>query len=80
VARPSLAVQRVAPLVLTPPVSRRPGFAFIKRLVRGATAFEVDPLVQQMNELREATIKALERQEQADGVEPGGYDGRRRPR
>ena len=80
VARPSLAVQRVAPLVLTPPVSRRPGFAFVKRLVRGATAFEVDPLVQQVNELREATIKALERTEQTEDGEPRGQDGRRRPR
>ncbi|PZS00292.1 MAG: hypothetical protein DLM67_01880 [Candidatus Nephthysia bennettiae] len=65
-ARPSLAVQRVAPLMLPPPVSRRPGFAFVKRLVRVATAFEVDPLVEQVNALREATIRALERQEQTD--------------
>jgi glycosyltransferase involved in cell wall biosynthesis len=72
VVRPSLAVQRVPPLVLPPPVSRRPGFAFIKRLVRGATAFEVDPLVQQVNELREATIRALERQEQARGGPDAG--------
>jgi glycosyltransferase involved in cell wall biosynthesis len=77
--RPSLAVQRVAPLVLTPPVSRRPGFAFIKRLVRGATAFEVDPLVHQVNALREATIRALERQEQADGAEPSSQDVARNP-
>ncbi len=87
VLRPSLAVQRVAPLVLTPPVSRRPGFAFIKRLVRGATAFEVDPLVHQVNALREATIRALERQEQTDTIEPSGHEdghdhtpGRRPPR
>lgn len=84
--RPSLAVQRVAPLVLTRPVSRRPGFAFIKRLVRGATAFEIDPLVHQVNALREATIDAMERQEHGAPGHPNGHDemhdgapGRHRP-
>jgi glycosyltransferase involved in cell wall biosynthesis len=71
-ARPSLAVQRVAPLWLPPPVSRRPGFAFLKRLVRVATAFEVDPLVEQVNALREATIRALERQEHSSRPDPAG--------
>jgi glycosyltransferase involved in cell wall biosynthesis len=75
--RPSQTVQRLAPLVLPPPVSRRPGFSFLKRVVRGATAFEVDPLVDQVNALREATIKALERQAQADREEQGAPEQRR---
>jgi hypothetical protein len=64
-------------LVLPPPVSRRPGFSFLKRVVRGATAFEVDPLVDQVNALREATIKALERQAQADREEKAAPEQRR---
>jgi glycosyltransferase involved in cell wall biosynthesis len=75
---PSQPVQRLAPLVLPPPISRRPGFSFLKRVVRGATAFEVDPLVDQVNALREATIKALERQGQLEGEGEAAAEKRRR--
>jgi glycosyltransferase involved in cell wall biosynthesis len=61
-ARASTPLARLAPLVLAPPTSRRPGFALLKRVVRSATAFEIDPVVDQVNALRAAVIRALERQ------------------
>ncbi len=56
----SAAVRRVPPLVLPPPVSGRPGVSTIKRLVRRLTAWEVDPLVEQVNRLRDAVIESAE--------------------
>jgi glycosyltransferase involved in cell wall biosynthesis len=57
----SLPLQRLPPLGLPAPTSARPGVSLIKRLVRRATAWQVDPLVAQVNALREATIQALQR-------------------
>jgi glycosyltransferase involved in cell wall biosynthesis len=62
----SLPLERVPPLGLPTPISARPGVSLLKRLVRRATAWQVDPLVAQVNALREATIQALERSAQHD--------------
>ncbi len=56
------ALSSLSPLTLPPAASRRPGFSLLKRLVQRATAWESDPLVDQVNALRAATIQALERQ------------------
>ena len=56
----SAPVRRVPPLVLPTPVSGRPGVSTIKRLVRRLTAWEVDPLVEQVNRLRDAVIESAE--------------------
>jgi glycosyltransferase involved in cell wall biosynthesis len=56
----SAALRRVPPLVLPPPVSGRPGVSTIKRLIRRLTAWEVDPLVDQVNRLRDAVIESAE--------------------
>ena len=63
-ARPiqlSVAVRRLPPLAIPAPKSARPGATMLKRLVRRLTAWELDPVVHQVNALRDATIKALER-------------------
>jgi glycosyltransferase involved in cell wall biosynthesis len=57
----SASVRGVRPAVLPPPASARPGGALVKKLVQRLTAWQIEPLVQQLNALREATIKALER-------------------
>ena len=67
----SLPLRRLQPLGVAPPTSARPGVSLLKRLVRRATAWQVDPLVEQVNALRSLTIQALER-----GAAPDGRDAR----
>jgi len=58
--RRSAALRRVPALGIPAPVSARPGAAPLKRLVRRATAWEIDPVVAQVNALHHAMIEALE--------------------
>ena len=44
-----------------PPVSNRLGAGVLKRVVRRLTAWEIDPLVHQLNGVRAAAIDAIER-------------------
>jgi glycosyltransferase involved in cell wall biosynthesis len=59
-ARAGLPLRRLPPLAPPAPASARPGVSLLKRLVRRATAWQIDPLVAQVNALREVTIQALE--------------------
>jgi hypothetical protein len=70
----SLPVRRLPPLGLPPPTSARPGVSLVKRLVRRATGWQVDPLVAQVNALREVTIQALERTAQLEREVAAGRD------
>ena len=70
----SLPVRRLPPLGLPPPTSARPGVSLLKRLVRRATGWQVDPLVAQVNALREVTIQALERTAQLEREAAAGRD------
>ena len=65
-AQASQPLRRLPALGIPPATSARPGVSLVKRLVRRATAWEVDPLVAQVNALRELTIQALERSAQQD--------------
>lgn len=56
----SAALRRIAPLSLPRPTSARPGAGALKRMVRRLTAWEVDPIVHQVNKLRNAGIEAAE--------------------
>jgi glycosyltransferase involved in cell wall biosynthesis len=76
----SLPLQRLPPLGLPAPTSARPGVSLLKRLVRRSTAWQVDPLVAQVNALREATIQALERSAQHDREPAAGARADARPR
>lgn len=58
--RRSAPVRRIPPLALPPPVSLRPGMSVAKRLVRRLTAWQIEPIVAQLNRLREALVEALE--------------------
>jgi glycosyltransferase involved in cell wall biosynthesis len=62
----SVPLRRLPPLGLAAPISARPGASLLKRIVRRATAWQVDPLVAQVNALREATIQALDRAAQSE--------------
>ena len=66
----SLPLQRLPPLGVPAPISARPGVSLLKQLVRRATAWQVDPLVAQVNALRQATIEALEHSAQPDREPP----------
>ena len=56
----SAAIRRVAPLALPTAVSTRPGASFGKRVVRRLTAWQIDPIVAQLNRMRDALIEAFE--------------------
>ncbi|MGY1641359.1 glycosyltransferase family 4 protein [Geodermatophilus sp. SYSU D00703] len=53
-----------------PPDTNHPrrSVRFVKRLIRRATAWEVDPLVQRVNELQAATVVALESSRRAEAA------------
>jgi glycosyltransferase involved in cell wall biosynthesis len=74
VGQSSLPVRRLPPLGLPPATSARPGVSLLKRLVRRATGWQVDPLVAQVNALREVTIQALERNAQLEREAAAGRD------
>lgn len=53
------ALQRI-PLLGLPAPSGRPARRFVKRVVRQLTAWEIDPVVAQVNRLHRATVEVLE--------------------
>jgi glycosyltransferase involved in cell wall biosynthesis len=59
-SRRSAALRRLPPLAPPPAVSGRRGASTFKRLVRRATAWEVDPVIHQVNALRDAVVQAIE--------------------
>jgi glycosyltransferase involved in cell wall biosynthesis len=64
---PSAPVRRLRPLSLPEPRSARPGASFLKRAVRKATRWQIDPIVGQLNRLQQVVVEALE-----DGDRPEG--------
>ena len=66
----SQPLQRLPPLGVPAPTSARPGVSLLKRLVRRVTAWQTDPLVAQVNALRQATIEALEHSARPDHQPP----------
>ncbi len=63
--RRTAPLRQLAPLALPAPVSLRPGASIGKRLVRRLTAWQIDPIVGQVNRLREALVTALEQVDDA---------------
>jgi glycosyltransferase involved in cell wall biosynthesis len=49
-------LDRLDPLVLPPPRSARPGVGPVKRVVRSLTAWQLDPIVEQVNALQRAIL------------------------
>ncbi len=60
----SATLRRLPPLALPSPASTRFSARLVKGVVRRLTGWEIDPLVWQVNAVREATIAALERDRQ----------------
>jgi glycosyltransferase involved in cell wall biosynthesis len=56
----SLAVRRVPELEAPPVLARNPVGRLVKKVVRRLTAWQVDPIVREVNHLRGAVIAALE--------------------
>ena len=65
-------LRRLTPLSMPQARSARPGASSLKRVVRRLTAWQVDPIIGQVNRLQQATIDALA----AEPVPPDGT-GRR---
>ncbi len=59
-SRRSAALRRLPPLAPPPAISGRRGASMVKRLVRRATAWEIDPVIHQVNALRDAAVQAIE--------------------
>jgi glycosyltransferase involved in cell wall biosynthesis len=59
----SAPLRRMPPLQLPAPVSRRPGVTLVKRAVQRLTRWELDPIVQQLNELQRTMADTLERRQ-----------------
>lgn len=57
----SAPVRRVHPLQLPPAEALSVGAGVVKRVVRRVTGWQMDPVVHQVNALRDATVEALER-------------------
>jgi len=57
----SVPLRRLGSLTIPAPVSGRPGASILKSVVRRLTAWEVDPIVHQVNRLQQAVIEATER-------------------
>lgn len=59
----SAPLRRLPPLTLPPTTSARLSAALVKRTIRRLTGWEIDPVVQQVNALREAVIASLEQRD-----------------
>jgi glycosyltransferase involved in cell wall biosynthesis len=64
-------LRRLTPLTLPLPRSARPGVSAVKRLIRRLTAWQIDPIIGQVNRLQQATIDALA-EPPADAAAEGG--------
>jgi hypothetical protein len=60
----------VPPLAPPAPVSARPGASAAKKLVQRATAWQLTPVVAQLNRLQQALVEALDELERADRSGP----------
>jgi glycosyltransferase involved in cell wall biosynthesis len=68
----SAPVRSLNPVVLPGTTSPNARIAFVKRTVRRLTAWELEPVVAQVNALRAATIEAVERSARKTAHEPEG--------
>ena len=57
----SLPLRRLPPLAHPSPMSARPGVGLVKRLERRLTAWQLDPVIDHVNRLRQATIETADR-------------------
>lgn len=71
----SAPVRRLHPLELPPTTSGRSSAAVVKRAVRRLTAWQLEPVVRQVNALRAATVDALDRAGEAEPGEPTRHHG-----
>lgn len=76
--RASAALRRLPPAGPAHPTSARPFASTLKRVVRKATAWQTNPLIDQVNALRAASIEAVEQLATRD--EPPGSDVAGAPR
>lgn len=54
-------LREIAPLGHAPVRSPKPGVAFVKRLVRKLVGWQLDPIIQHVNRLHQATVASVER-------------------
>ncbi len=53
-------LRRLRPLAMPEARSARPGASFMKRAIRRLTAWQIDPIIGQVNRLQHATLEAVE--------------------
>ncbi|HWW09368.1 MAG TPA: hypothetical protein VNY76_03890, partial [Candidatus Acidoferrales bacterium] len=74
--RPSAPLRRIPRLALPPAASSRSGVTPVKRAVRRLTAWELEPIVQQVNNLQQAMVDIVERLASGDHGEDAGASKR----
>jgi hypothetical protein len=57
--RQTAPLRRLRPLSMPEAQSARPGASSLKRIVRRLTAWQVDPIIKQVNQLQQAAIEAV---------------------
>jgi glycosyltransferase involved in cell wall biosynthesis len=67
----SAPVRRLAPLVLPPPVTARPGGSALKRVVRRLTAWQLDPIVAHVNALHRAVVTMTDSLSEEPAIQRG---------
>ena len=65
-------LRRLRPLAMPEARSARPGASFMKRAVRRLTAWQIDPIIGQVNRLQHATLEAVEQSAEAHEAAPKG--------
>jgi len=75
-SRPSAPLRRIPRLALPPAASSRSGVTPVKRAVRRLTAWELEPIVQQVNNLQQAMVDIVERLASGDHGEDAGASKR----
>ncbi len=63
VTRPLMAIRPLGP---APARSSRPGVGVVKRLIRRATGWQLDPVIEHVNRLQRATLEAFENQKETE--------------
>jgi hypothetical protein len=56
----------IRPLGPAPARSSRPGVGVVKRLIRRATGWQLDPVIEHVNRLQRATLEAFENQKETE--------------
>ena len=74
--RQTAPLRRLRPLAMPEARSARPGASALKRMIRRLTAWQVDPIIKQVNQLQQAAIEAVADRQSEASPPPASPSGR----